>query len=118
METRGGELAKQALAYLRLRLVGQEANLLRLVAIDLSGADVAAFEAYEAKALPLVCEHGGRLEIRVRSLDGQTETHLLYFPDEHAFDRYRLDPRRIAAAPEWEKSGAKSEVKLVERIDF
>jgi hypothetical protein len=98
--------------------VGQEANLLRLVAIDLSGADVAAFEAYEAKVLPLVREYGGRLEMRVRSLDRRSETHLLYFPDEEAFDRYRLDRRRIAAAPEWEKSGAKSEVKLVERIDF
>jgi hypothetical protein len=92
--------------------------VLRLVAIDLSGADVAAFDAYEAKVLPLVCEHGGRLEIRVRSLDGRTETHLLHFPDEQAFDRYRLDPRRIAAAPEWEKSGAKFEVTLVERMDF
>jgi hypothetical protein len=49
-------------------------------------------------------------------MDGRTETHLLYFPDEQAFDRYRSDPRRIALAPEWENSGAKSEARLVERI--
>jgi uncharacterized protein (DUF1330 family) len=86
-----------------------------LVAIDLSNADIPAFEAYEEKVLSLVPRHGGRLEMRVRSQDGQTETHLLFFPDEQAFDRYRSDPRRIALAPEWEQSGAKSEAK-VERI--
>jgi uncharacterized protein (DUF1330 family) len=90
--------------------------LLRLVAIDLSNADIPAFEAYEARVLSLVAQHGGRLEMRVRSLDGRVETHLLYFPDEQAFDCYRSDPRRIALASEWEKSGAKSEAKLVERI--
>jgi len=90
--------------------------VLRLVAIDLSDADIPAFEAYEAKVLSLVPQHGGRVEMRVRSLDGQVETHLLYFPDERAFDCYRLDPRRVALASEWEKSGAKSEARLVERI--
>ena len=89
--------------------------MLRLVAIDLSNADIPAFEAYEEKVLALVPEHGGRLEMRVRSVDGRTETHLLYFPDEQAFDRYRSDPRRIALAPAWERCGARADVTSVER---
>jgi len=91
-------------------------NLLRLVTISLSNADVHAFEAYEEKVLALVPQHDGRLEMRLRSLDGQTETHVLYFPDEQAFDRFRSDPRRIALAPEWEQSGAKSEATWVESV--
>ena len=90
--------------------------MLRLVAIDLSNADIPAFEAYEERVLALVPRHGGRLEMRVRSLDGQAETHLLYFPDEQAFERFRSDPHRLALAPEWERCGASSEVRLVERI--
>ena len=90
--------------------------MLRLVAIDLTNADMPSFEVYEEKVLSLVPQHGGRVEMRVRSLDGRAETHLLYFPDEQAFERYRSDPRRIALAPEWQKSGAKSDAVWVERI--
>jgi uncharacterized protein (DUF1330 family) len=86
--------------------------------IDLSNADVNTFEAYEEKVLALVPQHGGRLEMRLRALDGRAETHLLYFPDERAFEHYREDPRRLALTPEWERSGAKSEAKWVELVRF
>jgi len=58
----------------------------------------------------------GRLIVRVRALDGQTETHLLYFPDEQAFDAFRSDPARLVLADEWKRCGALSTVQLVERI--
>jgi hypothetical protein len=94
----------------------QEAGLLRLVTIDLSQADLDVFERYEASVLALLPKHRGRLELRVRGLDGQTETHLLYFPDEQAFDAFRSDPARLVLADEWKRCGARSTVQLVERI--
>ena len=90
--------------------------MLRLVTIDLSRADLEVFERYEASVLALLPKHRGRLELRVRALDGQTETHLLYFPDEQAFDAYRSDPARLALADEWKRCGALSTVQLVERV--
>ena len=66
----------------------------RLVTIDLTGADLALFESFEAKVLQLVPKYGGRLEMRVRALDNSSETHLLYFPDAQNYDSYRSDPAR------------------------
>jgi hypothetical protein len=91
--------------------------MLRLVTIDLSEADIGLFVRYESKVLPLLRKHGGRLELRVRATDGRSETHLLYFPDLQAFERFRSDPVRLAAAGEWERSGARSVVLDVERIN-
>ena len=80
----------------------------RLVTIDLTRADLTLFESYEAKVLPLVEKYGGRLELRLRSVDGRSETHLLYFPDADSYEAYRADPARVAALSEWERSGASS----------
>ena len=80
----------------------------RHVTIDLTIADIAMYEAYEASVLPLVERHGGRVVLRVRSLDGRTETHLLLFPDPEAFERYRSDPERLAVVGRWEKCGARA----------
>ena len=90
--------------------------MLRLVTIDLSQADLDVFERYEASVLALLPKHGGRLELRLRALDGRTETHLLYFPDDGAFDAFRADPARLALADEWKRCGAVSTVQLVRRI--
>jgi hypothetical protein len=90
--------------------------LLRLVTIDLTAANLDAFERYEAEVLDLVPKHGGRLEMRVRALDGRTETHLLYFPDDAAFEGFRADPGRLALSGNWERCGAQSTVQLVEPV--
>ena len=90
--------------------------MLRLVTIDLSRADLDVFERYEASVLALLPKHRGRLDLRVRALDGRTETHLLYFPDDEAFDAFRSDPARLALADEWKRCGAVSTVQLVRRI--
>ena len=90
--------------------------MLRLVTIDLSRADLDVFERYEARVLALLPKHRGRLELRVRALDGQTETHLLYFPDEQSFDAFRSDPARLALANEWTRCRALSTVQPVKRI--
>ena len=88
----------------------------RLVTIDLSDADLPIFEAYEKTVLALLDKHGGRLEMRVRSLDGCSETHLLFFPSAEAFENYRADPIRVAAQDDWKKCGAKSAVIEVETV--
>lgn len=90
--------------------------MLRLVTIDLAAADLNTFERYEAEVLGLVPKYGGRLELRVRGLDGRTETHLLYFPNEAAFERFRADPGRLALSGDWDRCGARSTVQLVERV--
>jgi hypothetical protein len=88
----------------------------RLVTIDLANADIAAFESYEAKVLSLVGGHGGRLELRVRAVDGTSETHLLHFPDAAAYEAYRADPRRQALQDEWRSCGATTSAVEVELI--
>ena len=80
----------------------------RLVTIDLSGADLAVFEAYEDAVLALLPKYGARLEMQVRSLDGATETHLLFFPDAAAYEAFRSDPVRLAKQEGWRASGAVS----------
>ena len=90
--------------------------MLWLVRIDLTEADLGAFERYEADVLGLVADHGGRVELRVRTLDRRTETHLLYFPAEQAFERFRADPRRLALSALWQRCGARSAIEPVERV--
>ena len=90
--------------------------MLRLVTIDLSYADLEMFERYESEVLRIVPKYGGRLEMRVRALDERKETHLLYFPDETAFERCRSDPARLALSSLWEQSRARSVAELVRTI--
>jgi hypothetical protein len=89
--------------------------VLRLVTIDLSAADKGTFDKYEAIVLPLLADHGGRLEWRVRSADGASETHLLFLPNGAAYEAFLTDPRRIAARPLWERSGATANSVEVEK---
>lgn len=81
--------------------------MLVVVRIDLSDADLAAFERYEAEVLPLVAEHGGRLERRLRG--AAVELHILNFPSQETFHAYLGDPRREAFQALWAQSGAAAE---------
>lgn len=69
-----------------------------------------AFLAYESAVLPLLLDHGGRLDRRLRSLDERTEVHLLSFADDTGLATYRADPRRAAAAHLLAASGATVEL--------
>jgi hypothetical protein len=90
--------------------------MLLLATFDLSGADIALFEEYEAAVLPLLERHGGRLLQRVRSLDQAFEIHLLEFDREGGFDGYRLDPERLVAQALFERCGAESVLTPVTRV--
>jgi hypothetical protein len=73
-------------------------------------AGVAAFRAYESAVLPLLADHGGRLERRLRSADGLREIHVLWFPRVAALDAYRADRRRQEHSHLLAESGAHVEV--------
>ncbi len=51
--------------------------------------------------LPLLADHGARIVYRGRRAAGQdaalpVEIHLLWFPDQDAYEAYLADPRRAA----------------------
>ena len=53
------------------------------------------FEDFEARAFAIMARHGGRLEQRVRCAPPDAsvpdEVHIVSFPDQASFDRYRAD---------------------------
>ena len=76
-----------------------------------------AFQAYEAAVLPLVTEHTGVLQRRLRSLDGTVEVHVIWFPSASFVDAYRADPRRSVHADLFDASGAVAEVLTVADVE-
>jgi hypothetical protein len=90
-------------------------RLTLLLLARLPAGRLADFDAYEARVLPLLAEHGGRLERRLRAVDGSLEAHVVSFPGEAELAAYRADPRRAAAAPLLVASGAA--VELLEVLD-
>jgi hypothetical protein len=87
-----------------------------LMIARLPDGGLADFDAYEAAVLPLLAEHGGRLERRLRAVDGGLEAHVVTFPGRAELDAYRADPRRGAAAPSLEASGAVVELHEVRDV--
>ena len=85
-------------------------NALTLVLIArIPPEGIEAFQAYEDKVLPLLKEYGGRLQRRLRNELGTLELHIVSFPSDVAFQKYRSDPRRAAVAHLLETSSAKLE---------
>jgi uncharacterized protein (DUF1330 family) len=87
------------------------------VQIDLSKANLTEFEDFEARVLALLPRHGGSLLARVRSIDGNSEFHLLSFPDAVALAAFRSNPARLEFRSIWEQSGATSESIEVEDVN-
>ncbi|MDX2158502.1 MAG: hypothetical protein SFW09_18535 [Hyphomicrobiaceae bacterium] len=79
-------------------------------------AGVADFQAYEARVLPLLADHGGTLERRLRNADGTVEVHVLSFSSRDGLDRFRRDERRVEAAPLLQRSGATMELMELEDV--
>jgi hypothetical protein len=77
---------------------------------------LAAFRAYEDAVLPLLKDHGGLLRQRLRTDDGLSEIHVIWFPSSSHFDAYRSDPRRAARAGMFEASGTTAEVLVVQDV--
>ena len=77
---------------------------------------VADFNAYEDKVLPILKEHGGQLQQRFRTADGQTEIHILSFTTQSALDNYLIEPRRKLHSALLKASGAETELLKMENI--
>jgi uncharacterized protein (DUF1330 family) len=65
-----------------------------VLVIHLPVDGVGSFQRYEAAVLPLLSDHHGCLDRRLRSEDEQTEIHVVSFPSADHFESYRNDPRR------------------------
>ena len=78
---------------------------------------IGTFETYEDHVLPLLAEHGGVLQRRLRSGDGLVEIHVVCFPSAPAFEGFREDPRRAQHASELEASGARIELLQLEDVN-
>ncbi len=77
---------------------------------------VTRYQAYEARVLPLLAEHGGRLERRLRTRDEQVEVHIVSFESAEALSAYVGDPQRAELAPLLARSGAEIELLEVEDV--
>jgi hypothetical protein len=64
------------------------------VVIDIPQEHVDAAQRYENRVLPLLADHGGRLERRLRTGDSGAEVHLLSFASREGHDSFLADPRR------------------------
>ena len=91
--------------------------LVLVVHLYAADKDVAALRAYEAKVLPLLADHGGRLEMAFSPAPALTtgqevpdEVHILKFPSAQAFQAYRADPRHGELADERSRVLRKTEI--------
>jgi hypothetical protein len=66
------------------------------VVLDYAPGREAAGIAYEDAVLPLLSDHGGRVEQRLRSEDGGSEVQLIAFSSRAEYEAYLEDPRRAA----------------------
>ncbi|MBB3036791.1 hypothetical protein [Hoyosella altamirensis] len=89
---------------------GPQAGARYVMVARLSPGGIESFLRYEEIVLPLLAEHGGHLEQRLRSRDGLREVHVLWFPSPEAFEEYRSDYRRTAHKHLLDDSGATTEV--------
>ena len=80
-------------------------------------AGLNAFRAYEDAVLPLLRDHGGVPRQRLRTADGMTEIHVIWFPSPSHLNNYRADPRRAAHASTFDASGATAEVMTVRDVE-
>jgi hypothetical protein len=79
-------------------------------------AGIERFQRYEDAVLPLIVEHGGRLERRLRSPAGDVEVHILSFAEPESLVAYLDDPRRAAHRELLADSGVELELLEVDDI--
>lgn len=93
-----------------------------IVHLWLAGDDVAAFERFERSACALLARHGGRIDRALRtrppspSADVPFEVHVVSFPDEASFDRYRADPDTLALAAIRQQVIARTDLRRVVEV--
>jgi hypothetical protein len=91
-------------------LIPDHLRVVYVLVIHLPVDGVESFQRYEAAVLPLLSDHHGRLDRRLRSADERTEVHLVSFPSPEHFESYRNDPRRAAQSHLLDDSHARIEL--------
>jgi hypothetical protein len=74
------------------------------------------FLNYERQIIPVVLEHGGRIEQRLRSVDERVEIKIVRFPSRDAYEALVRDYRCLAAQPLLDNSQATVEVFAVTEV--
>lgn len=87
-----------------------------VVTIDLSQADLMAFDAYETQVLALLPRYGGRIERRLRADNGAREFHILHFTDNDGYAAFLSSPERAALQAAWPSTAASATVHQVTEI--
>jgi uncharacterized protein (DUF1330 family) len=80
-----------------------DTKLIIIAALFVNPGCEAEFQQFEASAEEIMRRHGGRIERRIgfpesADPDHPHELHIVAFPDQQAFDRYRADPDLQALA--------------------
>lgn len=91
-----------------------EPRLTLVMIADVPEGGVAAFQEYESHVLPLLAQHGGRLERRLRSADGLVEVHVVSFGSRSGYASYMADPERASYR---EQVGVEVSQRIVEVSD-
>ena len=89
-------------------------TLCAILRVSETGID--AFRRYEEAVLKLLKDHEGSLQRRLRTEDGLTEIHVIWFPSRPHLDAYRDDPRSAAHAGLFAAAGAATEVLMVQDV--
>lgn len=95
-------------------------GILLMVIARVPDTGLPAFDRYESLVLPLLDEHRGVLQRRLREAAAPggrcTEMHLVWFPAEADLEAYRADERRTRHAPLMTEPGASIELFRVEDV--
>lgn len=73
-----------------------ETDLLLAVVVEMREGAVAQGQGYEDAVLGLLARYDGRLERRMRSVDGVTEIQVIRFASPAGLDAFMADPDRLA----------------------
>ena len=85
--------------------------MLLVAILTIERTQLAAFRAYEMTAARIMARHGGKIE-RAVVLEGEPlrELHLVRFPDDDAFARYRADAELQALRAERDRCVLATEI--------
>lgn len=73
----------------------QSGEVFLVAVVEMADGHVEAGQQYEDAMLQLMERHGGSVERRMRSMDSQTEVHLIRFESRAGYESAVVDPDRL-----------------------
>jgi len=96
----------------------KEDKLIMVMTAHIPLEGVVHFKAYEEAVLPLLKQHGGKIERRLSNGDGTVEVHILSFVNKQGFENYCYDPKRLEHTQLFEDSGAQTELRQMMDVEI